>query len=347
MIYASDYQSPLGELRLFKSTRGLCGVSFLDNNPLNAGEVTKKSILNPQSIPVGPIEFDTDALAEIKNELDGYFNAKVQEFTVPIDYGEAGTAFQRLVWDALRTIPYGTTISYGELAAKIGNPRAARAVGLANNKNPLAIVIPCHRVIGANGSLVGYAGGLAFKQALLELEGVTLAASTTQRSTFDAVLDAAAKEFAHRGFDGARVDQIAVDAGANKRMIYHHFESKDKLYDTVLNHLHTLELSQEQQLRFWLFHFLRFGDGREYRFGKSSDAGPDSTDKSRIDAGNDDDRYSTLLANLKRLIDQFTEATHPTPNKPRTGLVPNTLKRTDKREVLRVAPVVKPISKKN
>ena len=101
-------------------------------------------------------------------ELTAYLAGERREFDLPL--APAGTAFQQSVWSALRTIPYGETASYGQIAARIGNPKSCRAVGMANNRNPLPIFIPCHRVIGADGSLIGYGGGLAVKQWLLELE---------------------------------------------------------------------------------------------------------------------------------------------------------------------------------
>lgn len=105
-------------------------------------------------------------------QLREYFARTRRTFDLPLD--PHGTAFELRVWAALRTIPYGETRSYGAIAAAIGNPRAARAVGMANHRNPLPILIPCHRVIGADGSLTGYAGGLAAKRRLLALEGITL-----------------------------------------------------------------------------------------------------------------------------------------------------------------------------
>lgn len=102
-------------------------------------------------------------------QLEEYFAGRRHAFDLPL--APAGTDFQHRVWRALSIIPYGKTISYGELARRIGNPRASRAVGLANGANPLPIIVPCHRVIGANGSLAGFGGGLPIKQALLSLEG--------------------------------------------------------------------------------------------------------------------------------------------------------------------------------
>jgi methylated-DNA-[protein]-cysteine S-methyltransferase len=113
-------------------------------------------------------EPDRGSLADSARQLTEYFKGKRRAFDVPV--APAGTAFQQTVWRHLQEIPYGETISYGELARRLGNPKAVRAVGLANGSNPIAIIIPCHRVIGSNGTLVGYGGGLPTKQALLALE---------------------------------------------------------------------------------------------------------------------------------------------------------------------------------
>ena len=114
-------------------------------------------------IPAGP-----DAFADAAAQLEAYFAGALSDFT--LDLRLIGTPFQQRVWAALRTIPYGETRSYGQIAAQIGAPAAARAVGLANGRNPIAIVVPCHRVIGASGRLTGYGGGLDRKQILLALE---------------------------------------------------------------------------------------------------------------------------------------------------------------------------------
>lgn len=111
---------------------------------------------------------DADALAEARTQLLAYFAGTRTHFELPL--APRGTPFQRGVWDALLDIPYGETISYAELSRRIGNPKASRAVGLANGANPIAIIVPCHRVIGANGSLTGYGGGLDAKRHLLDLE---------------------------------------------------------------------------------------------------------------------------------------------------------------------------------
>lgn len=112
-------------------------------------------------------------LVEAGRQLDAYFAGERQDFDLPVQ--AAGTPFQHLVWAALCEIPYGTTNSYGQLARRIGRPGASRAVGLANGRNPVSIVVPCHRVIGANGTLTGYGGGLDRKRLLLGLEATTLA----------------------------------------------------------------------------------------------------------------------------------------------------------------------------
>lgn len=107
-------------------------------------------------------------LEETVKQLGEYFSGERREFTIPLQ--AEGTDFQRAVWSVLQTIPYGETVTYGEIARMLGNPKAVRAVGGANHRNPIAIIVPCHRVIGSDGSLAGYAGGLAVKRFLLELE---------------------------------------------------------------------------------------------------------------------------------------------------------------------------------
>jgi methylated-DNA-[protein]-cysteine S-methyltransferase len=111
---------------------------------------------------------DAAPLAETISQLESYFAGELESFTLPL--APHGTPFQMEVWRRLCDIPYGQTISYGELARRIGNPKASRAVGLANGSNPIPIVIPCHRVIGSNGKLTGYGGGLPIKEKLLALE---------------------------------------------------------------------------------------------------------------------------------------------------------------------------------
>jgi len=123
---------------------------------------------------------DAHALADAARQLAAYFAGDLRTFDLPLALH--GSVFQQRVWEQLRMIEYGETISYGELARRVGDANAARAVGLANGANPIAIVVPCHRVIGADGSLTGYGGGLERKRTLLELEGAL--AAVTQPSSF-------------------------------------------------------------------------------------------------------------------------------------------------------------------
>lgn len=111
---------------------------------------------------------ETPLIKETAQQLKAYFAGRLQRFTIPV--APEGTLFQKKIWELLCMIPYGQTATYGQIAAQAGNPKASRAVGLANNRNPVPILIPCHRVIGSDGKLTGYAGGLEMKQWLLELE---------------------------------------------------------------------------------------------------------------------------------------------------------------------------------
>ena len=111
---------------------------------------------------------ENEILMEAKRQLTAYFEGKLKKFSLPLN--PSGTEFYQTVWKALTEIPYGKTKSYGDIAKAIGNPLASRAVGMANHNNPIAIVVPCHRVIGKNGQLTGYAGGLEIKKYLLRLE---------------------------------------------------------------------------------------------------------------------------------------------------------------------------------
>ncbi len=121
----------------------------------------------PASIDAG-WRHEPQAFAETQRQLDEYFSGQRRAFELPLSM--TGTQFQRSVWSALREIGYGETASYGEIAARVGQPGAARAVGIANARNPVSIIVPCHRVIGADGTLTGYGGGLPRKQYLLDLE---------------------------------------------------------------------------------------------------------------------------------------------------------------------------------
>ena len=126
----------------------------------------------PFEPPPGAPSPDEPVLVEAKRQLDEHFAGERTDFDLPL--APVGTAFQRRVWEELRRIPYGTTTTYGEVAARLGDPKCVRAVGLANGRNPIALVVPCHRVIGSDGKLRGYAGGIERKQRLLALESSSL-----------------------------------------------------------------------------------------------------------------------------------------------------------------------------
>lgn len=126
----------------------------------------------PYEVPDEPPSPDDPVLVEAGRQLREHFAGERTAFDLPL--APPGTAFQRRVWDELRRIPYGTTTTYGELAARLGDPKCVRAVGLANGRNPIAVVVPCHRVIGSDGKLRGYAGGIERKQRLLALEDASL-----------------------------------------------------------------------------------------------------------------------------------------------------------------------------
>jgi methylated-DNA-[protein]-cysteine S-methyltransferase len=149
MTHYDTMDSPLGELLLATDGHALTAVHM-------------------GGIPYPGWKRDRGALREPAEQLEAYFAGELRDFDLPL--APQGTPFQREVWSALRGIPYGSTISYGELAASVGRPHAARAVGAANGRNPIAVVIPCHRVIGASGALTGYGGGLGRKRLLLDLE---------------------------------------------------------------------------------------------------------------------------------------------------------------------------------
>jgi methylated-DNA-[protein]-cysteine S-methyltransferase len=157
--------SPVGTLLVAASTQGLCRISF-DPEPEReldrlASAFGARVLRSP-----GPVD-------PVRRELDEYFEGERTDFDLPVDLTPLPD-FQRAVLQELRGVPYGHVDTYGGLASKIGKPRAARAVGGALNRNPIPIVVPCHRIVGASGSLVGYAGGLERKQALLGLEGALL-----------------------------------------------------------------------------------------------------------------------------------------------------------------------------
>jgi methylated-DNA-[protein]-cysteine S-methyltransferase len=156
MIYYTWLESPLGAILLTSDGRSLTGL-YLQG---------QKSF--PQQTADWQEVEQLDPFVQTRKQLAEYFTHQRQQFDLPLD--PQGTAFQKQVWQRLRQIPFGETLSYGELAAMMGKPTASRAVGAANGRNPISIVVPCHRVIAANGMLTGYAGGLDRKQWLLQHE---------------------------------------------------------------------------------------------------------------------------------------------------------------------------------
>ena len=165
-VATATHDTPIGTLFLAVSGGGLCKVSF-DPEPEREEELLARRfgarvLRSPK--PVDPV----------RRELDEYFAGRRRDFDVRLDLRTVGGEFGRAVLAELARVPYGRTTTYGTLAARSGRPRAARAVGTVMNRNPIPIVLPCHRVVGSSGSLVGYGGGLERKQALLRLEGVAL-----------------------------------------------------------------------------------------------------------------------------------------------------------------------------
>jgi methylated-DNA-[protein]-cysteine S-methyltransferase len=153
-LHYTYFDSPIGRLRLVSNGNSLLRVEFEGRHSDDGAELAD---------PV---------LEQAIAELQEYFAGSRRKFTVALD--APGTVFQKQVWDALREIPYGELCSYRDIAERLGNSRAVRAVGAANGRNPLPIIVPCHRVIGSNGKLTGFAGGLTTKARLLALEGVSV-----------------------------------------------------------------------------------------------------------------------------------------------------------------------------
>jgi len=156
MYYYKWMESPVGKLKLVATDKGLAAILWENDNP--------------KRVKLGvPVENKTHAvLVETESQLNEYFEGKRKTFSVQLD--PSGTPFQHQVWQALLEIPFNETRSYGQLAAQVGNAKASRAVGAANGKNPISIIVPCHRAIGASGKLTGFAGGLDRKEFLLSLE---------------------------------------------------------------------------------------------------------------------------------------------------------------------------------
>ena len=152
--------SPVGVLKLIASDKGLAAILWENDDP--------------KRVRLGPLEEDKEnaVLLETERQLNAYFAGTLKAFSLKLDF--TGTEFQKKVWNALITIPFGETRSYAQIARQIGSPNAVRAVGAANGKNPISIIAPCHRVIGSNGKLTGFAGGLETKAALLGLESKSM-----------------------------------------------------------------------------------------------------------------------------------------------------------------------------
>ena len=145
------YKTPIGKIGIAENGSAITDLIFENHEP--------------------PVDWDveeTPLLKKAARQLSAYFAGELRNFDLPL--APQGTTFQRAVWNALLEIPYGATRSYGQVAAAVGNSKAGRAIGMANHSNPIAIIIPCHRVIGSNGKLVGYGGGLEMKEFLLEME---------------------------------------------------------------------------------------------------------------------------------------------------------------------------------
>lgn len=154
-MYYYDAPSPIGKLMIVEEDEHITHLLFAESEDLT------------EIIDVSQ-EKETPLIKKTVKQLEEYFSGKRKEFDIPLN--PQGTDFMMKDWEALRTIPYGETCSYKDIAVKIGKPKACRAVGMANNRNPISIIIPCHRVIGANGKMVGYGGGLPIKKYLLKLE---------------------------------------------------------------------------------------------------------------------------------------------------------------------------------
>ena len=148
-----DFNSPVGAIRIIENGKAIISLKF---------------IVNPSNPPLDTVEQETPLIKETFKQLTEYFDGKLTVFDVPVD--AQGTEFQQSVWKALCTIPYGETRTYKQIAELVNCPKGARAIGMANNRNPVAIIIPCHRIIGADGSLTGYASGLHNKEKLLQIE---------------------------------------------------------------------------------------------------------------------------------------------------------------------------------
>lgn len=163
MIFYLEQESPVGSLLIAATNAGICGIYFEEHKHFKGKDGWMQSQAGSPA---------ASHLALAAAQLDEYFAGKRTEFDVPLDL--SGTVFQRDVWQALVDIPFGCHISYAQHAQKLGKPKALRAVGAAIGRNPVSIIVPCHRVLGSSGAVTGYAGGLERKRFLLALEGISL-----------------------------------------------------------------------------------------------------------------------------------------------------------------------------
>jgi len=160
LIYTHRFKSPVGNLDLYADEKSLVALIFAGLNEESA----------PPVATAAQVKKESPVIKKTVKQLTEYFAGKRKKFDLNLN--PAGTAFQRKAWRVLRQIPFGTTLSYKEQAAKVGSVKAVRAIGSANGQNPIAIIVPCHRVIASNGKLSGYAGGTGIKAKLLQLEGL-------------------------------------------------------------------------------------------------------------------------------------------------------------------------------
>ncbi|MGH1486910.1 MAG: methylated-DNA--[protein]-cysteine S-methyltransferase [Cellvibrionaceae bacterium] len=159
MIYVTYINSPVGMVQIRASEKGITHVTFIDESGVDESDVDKLSDT-----------FETNAtIKKCAQQLKEYFYGQRKSFDLPLDW--EGTVFQQSIWQSLLDVPFGAVASYSDIATAVNNPKAVRAVGAANGKNPIAIIVPCHRIIGSNGTLTGYAGGMDRKAWLLSHEG--------------------------------------------------------------------------------------------------------------------------------------------------------------------------------
>ena len=161
MIYYIEHPSPIGQLLIAATDLGICGIYFEEHRHFKGKQGWKHAFADSPA---------QDHLLRASRQLDAYFARELIDFDVLLDL--QGTDFQQSVWQALYKIPFGKSVSYAQQAQQLGNPKALRAVGSAIGKNPVSIIVPCHRVIGTSGAVTGYAGGLERKRFLLALEGI-------------------------------------------------------------------------------------------------------------------------------------------------------------------------------